>query len=136
MRDVLFRGKRVDNGETVEGFYIFDGFNHYIVKFYTDENAEGTLYPIQEAFEVVPETVEQFIGQTDKNGKRIFDGDILQKDGSKYRVYYYPTFAMYMLTRLPNGGGSNGMITQIFDCKVIGNIHDNPEMLEATQDGT
>lgn len=135
MRDVLFRGKRVDNGEIVEGFYIFDGFNHYIVKFYIDENAEGTLYPVQEAFEVIPETVGQFTGLTDKNGKKIFEGDIITISSAcvcmtgivefhdcGFEVHEYDTYEV--LWYYPD------------ELEVIGNIHDNPEMLEATQDGT
>ena len=140
MREILFRGKRVDNGEIVEGFYIFDGFNHYIVKFYTDENAEGTLYPVQESFEVVPETVGQFTGLTDERGKKISGGDIVRYSerrlgGEDVPVVNVVEFAEggfavnnYFLNHwLWNSIYGN---TQLSDIEVIGNIHDNPELLE------
>lgn len=135
MREYLFRGKCC--GEWIEGSLIHAG--NYVCILQDESKVHPCDFPyldaecgiiVGKAEPVDPETVGQFIGITDKNGKRIFEGDILQKNGCKYRVYYYPTFAMYMLTRLPKGGGSNGMLTQIFDCEVIGNIYDNPELLE------
>lgn len=124
MRDILFRGKRKDNGQFIEGFYIFDGFNHYIVKFYTDENAEGTLYPVQETFEVDPETVGQYTGLTDENGTKVFEGDIIEWDekewGCEHRELVEWNYSLF--SQRKNDWKEF--------CKVIGNIHDNPELLE------
>lgn len=133
VREILFRGKRVDNGEIVEGFYIFDGFNHYIVKFYTDENAEGTLYPVQEAFEVIPETVGQFTGLTDMNGKKIFEGDVVRcirthcdgKEMVGHIVFADCCFCVKDIKTI-----NRPAMDLCGDFEVIGNIHDNPELLE------
>ena len=69
MREILFRGKRIDNGEWVYGYYIAV-FSHSIV------DNRGV------AFEVESKTIGQYTGLTDKNGKKIFEGDICK--GNEY----------------------------------------------------
>ena len=134
MREILFTGKRVDNGEWVEGFYVFVAEHYkpemsrksYIV------SVNNGLY-----FEVIPETVGQYIGVTDKNGKKIFEGNIV-KHKELRRIYMIGcdeysmeyTFLYYHkdLKNIYCGGfvsKSDGK-----SIEVIGNIHDNPELLE------
>ena len=128
----LFRGKRVDNGEWVVGYCVcLNGNRHRI---YT---GCGNYYPGY--FEVIPETVGQCTGLKDKNGKLIFEGDILMftsDDGEKtpYKVKWSTSLAQYIIS----------MGDRIFDTmdywdkwieyyEIIGNTHDNPELLEVKE---
>lgn len=142
MREILFRGKRLDNGEWVEGHYADEPYtkNTYN-RGYILENEKDLFAKLVDL-----RTVGQYTGLTDKNGKKIFEGDVIRV---KYSL------------RLPAGFGDSirtvmhdidFIATVIFDkCRfclekadgevcempldseaveVIGNIHDNPELLE------
>lgn len=127
MREILFRGKRVDNGEWVYGYFVKMLWELIIIPL-EDEN---TVYP------VVPETVGQYTGLTDKNGKKIFEGDIVEltyytlpeERKVMAEVAYEEESAAFVLYSF--GTENKGICGEICNTnKVIGNIYDNPEMLE------
>lgn len=119
MREILFRGKRVDNGEWVYGNYI-----------HTDCYKEANDYIRQnETFghAVDPSTVGQYIGLTEKNGKKIFEGDIVAHvkfpDEPALICWHETGFAIKGLWY------ESDISRYIKHIEVIGNIHDNPELI-------
>ena len=132
-REILFKGKRLDNGEWVEG----DGI-HYP----KSHNWKGTCWidGMQERandwVQVDPETVCQYTGLKDKNGKKIFEGDIIQSLETKETavVQWFPEHSAFMVWCK-----SSNEVGFLYECtksniEVIGNIHDNPELLEQEAD--
>ena len=132
MREILFRGKRTDNGEWFEGFYTCVADVHYILSGIFDSLTNGIINT--RGYKVIPETVCQFTGLYDKNNKKIFEGDIIKgkvHEINGYRVrrgvvkYYGVGFIMNLE---PNSWYDQKNIP--FDCEIIGNIYDNPELLK------
>lgn len=139
MREILFRGKRSDTGDWVKGFYVqkpnpfSEGgkpIRHCIVD----------LPPF--GYDVDPETVGQFTGLTDKNGKRIFEGDIVNMDDEDWSSLGY-TYQICAVRFDDFTGGFEPFSTYDWDsseyirashCEVVGNIYDNPDMLEGGAD--
>ena len=126
MRTILFRGKRKYNGEWVEGFYYKDLWSdnaHYIIY-------DGTDY------EVIPETVGQYTGLEDKNGKRIFEGDIVYcksrlDNANMVIIFECGQFRMVLSENYRSYQTNSGFYdTNCFDKEVIGNIYDTPELLK------
>lgn len=131
MHEILFRGKRVDNGEWVEGYYAPIGEYHYIL------TGRLALVPYLgfEHFLVNPETVGRFSGLTDRNGVKIFEGDIVHVKARSCcftgYVIYWPEEARYACK---TKSGIRYAICARLEFEVIGNIYDNPELLEVSSD--
>jgi len=117
-RPILFRGKRIDNGEWVEGG-IFENLIITAVSSYTDFD------------EVIPDSVGQFTGLTDKNGVKIFEGDIVKDSGERHLLVGWSNkFASFIIDS-KKWAFSHwfGEAVNDKDVEVIGNIHDNTELL-------
>ena len=141
MREILFRGKRIDNGEWIYGF---------LSKSRNIEEKPALLKPCVDYEEkgvmvssiVDPETVGQYTGLTDKNGNKIFEGDIIAYEDETPGQYEYhdSLFINRGVIRFDAGQFyfTNSIAATMddllykgtLDCEVIGNIHDNPELLE------
>lgn len=130
MREILFRGKRVDNGEWVEGFYACVLDTHYIITGRFDSLTNGIIN--SEAYKVDPSTVGQFTGLTDCNGVKIFEGDIVRY-GQRGEVEYNSGSAQFTLN-FTNSTYEGFDKIPFCDCEVLGNIHDSPEPLEVNND--
>ncbi|HCA29323.1 MAG TPA: hypothetical protein DEP23_07070 [Ruminococcaceae bacterium] len=134
-RTILFRGKREDNGEWVEGnLYISNMSGCYILqcKSFAKETKDGLKMGDKVvSFEVLPESVEQYIGLTDKNGVKIFEGDVIRAKGKRVFFIEYCCAITSYAARSTDGGPTapcvNRGTMQVYE--VIGNIHDNPELL-------
>ena len=123
MREILFRGKRVDNGEWIEGYYTNIGKEwHYIL---TGKLIIGLTGMGFEREEVIPETVGQYTGLTDKNGKKIFEGDIVKYENKIYEIKYLEKYARFA----PSNEHSIFMVCAFNHLEVVGNIHDNPGLM-------
>ena len=153
MREILFRGKRTDNGEWVEGYYYKakycrtdDELCDYITVPHPKEYNEPSSHYI-----VNPDTVGQYTGVTDKNGERIFEGDIVKyKEACKFgdNDEMEEAEEQYLCTNIVEfKNGRFFPLPQRCDCEdyffsygsydfeVVGNVHDNPELLRGNNNG-
>lgn len=129
MREILFRGKCKGNGVWVEGFYAC--FNKKESRIYTGyaETDDGDYYP--EWFTVVPETFGQYTGLKDRKGTDIFEGDIVNiiRAEEKGKVEWRENDAAFEVV---GDCLEASFLENLYghDVEVIGNIHDNPELLK------
>ena len=126
----MFRGKRTDNGEWVYGDLVRDNIGGS----YVFPNDAPGLY---REYKVNPETVGEYTGLNDKKGNKVFEGDIIALNPRRFankRVFYYTRCSGFHLTESmdePKPCDINPIFSD--DCgkyEVIGNIHDNPELLK------
>ena len=140
MREILFRAKRIDNGEWVEGNYVKaeliheDGYEHYII----ETMRRGKTY------EIDPETLCQYTGLKDKNGNRIWENNIvlLREEIQDYEWKATVKFGNpnceynwgWQLVPIGECDMNKDILLwidmEIASCEVVGNIFDNPELLE------
>ena len=139
MREVLFRGKRIDGNEWVVGSLYNEGDQDAVIIESLSCYSDGFMQAFGAA--VDPATVGQFTGLLDKNGKRIYEGDIVrcaELINDKITEYTSPVFwddCTFLVRESENcdcclcvfdGNPDRRPLTEI---EVIGNIHDNPELL-------
>jgi uncharacterized phage protein (TIGR01671 family) len=146
MREILFRGKRVDNGEWVEGYFCGKVNKTF---FAPAEDSTQIIDTDLYWHEVIPETIGQYTGLTDKNGRKLFEQDIVKNDWCFACGYSVIKFGQYKPLDMTNDyqqGHLGFYLEHIHEadkrsvrkdilyfannCEVIGNIHDNPELLK------
>ena len=129
MREILFRGKRCDNGEWVQGYYIRADHHWHKHGIHKDwitlgASANGGWFALHNKYAVKAGTVGQFTGLIDKNGKKIFEGDIVKWDELEWGCQHCEVVEWdYSLFAARKHDWKEW-------CEVIGNIHDNPDMTE------
>lgn len=137
MREILFRGKSTGlvNGDSIwiEGGIFKDSRNDQVYILYEIGDADLPM-PKYFAFSpVMPHTVGQFTGLFDKNGTKIFEGDVV-KFGDIIGIINYDTGCYCVKTNKPDWRGRNNPAIDIImneypnEIEIIGNIHDNPEL--------
>ena len=156
MREYLFHGKSKETGEWVEGYYACESnhacfqselkHKHYIFR---DEFMDWNLGGLA-SYEVIPESVGQYTGMKDKNGRKIFEGDIVRcqkrfdrpysdKRKSKrhigvvkYQVRgsHFDYAAEWIVEVEDYGKFVHGAWGDFYDCEVIGNVFENADLLE------
>ena len=133
MREILFKAKRIDNGEWIEGGFCKSSYGRtYIV----GVSKRGYI----DGLEVIPETICQYTGLKDKNGKLIWENDICRRVllptkriKTNFKIAYVPYKCCILAIDLD---GSNitflsDYINNQYEVEVIGNIFDNKELLES-----
>jgi uncharacterized phage protein (TIGR01671 family) len=161
MRDIKFRGKRIDNGEWVYGLFCREVTKSGCTVPCIQKEHESDSGDWIENIEIDGATLGQYTGLKDKNGKEIYEGDILnapvtlnqERFGNRQYYVVGNLDGQYILTvrYIPKlkialrdgyqfgylckilGYGENGYRGEDDDIEVIGNIHDNPELLEVTK---
>lgn len=155
MREILFRGKRLDNSDWVEG-YLYEHEPPLVGIVSEKDEPEASKWFIArtgfadwnmprpvELVEVDPSTVGQYTGLKDKNGKRIFEGDVLKR---YYDDLYADDAVIEHVVWFNNGWCANDVTNMTYEAysifkddvipyaEIIGNIHDNPEFLKEGAD--
>ena len=138
MREILFKAKRIDNGAWVEGYVFDDGFadsKRLFVGGLVIMDYKGTAddrWNVGTAFyEVIPDTICQYTGLTDKNGRKIWEGDVVRCMDTIGKVGWNETHLAYTILADMKGNMQYFYLDEsLSNCtEVIGNIFDNADLL-------
>ena len=125
MREIIFRGKRKDNSKWVLGGFHSHNGKAYIIGISKQEKIDG--------IEVIPETVGQYTGLTDKNGTKIFENDICIVTrpciSVRGKIIFFKGCFIFNEFIFENFFELDRLTINQFEIEVIGNIHNNPELL-------
>lgn len=137
MRTVKFRGKRCSDGKWAYGYFVeshrsWNGHKPHKSWILDSPITNGGWFALMGRTAVDDETVSQFTGLYDKNGKEIYEGDVVKCGDFIYEVCYDGIrFASFVLIRKGDMFKHYfGEAMEATECEIIGNIHDNPELLE------
>lgn len=131
MREILFRGKQKDNNEWIEGYLYITQRGQYEISRYS-KSYDCERYTSV----VIPSTIGQYTGLTDKNGKKIFEGDIIDTPDRLVKVVWFAgnaQFDLHFIRYKDDVTTTNFKGIHMRDLKeyeVIGNIYDNKEILD------
>lgn len=141
MREILFKAKRIDNGEWVEGYYLRDQYHRggKDIIFYRKDSDWFTVY----ADTIDSETLCQFTGLYDKNGNKIWENDIVNHNG-EYATVKFGTYCSSFDCESYNLGFYVDFPEETFyrkelgywrrKAEIAGNVFDNPELLQEKSD--
>ena len=131
MREISFRGKDIKTGEWVCGYLSAENF----ITFPVPDSDPASNIILMQTVEIDPATVGQYTGLKDRNGKKIFEGDIvcLHFGATHPMIAFYDGLGFkfrYSTGGMKTGCWDSDIIHDVCLCEIIGNIYDNPELLE------
>lgn len=137
MREILFRGKCIDNGEWVDGDLIHNDNEDFPMSLIgslilsRDKHDNNISFDGYCLYEVAPATIGQYTGLEDKNGTKIFEGDIVEIrfDRSVCPEVVGEVYFINGGFHIRSSDAGLSLLVYVQYCEIIGNIHDNPELL-------
>ena len=141
-KEILYKAKRVDNGEWVCGLPIYKNYIRVFTEHeYEYEDGRKVKYSTTKDYQVEPKTMCEFIGLIDKNKNKIFEHDIVDYEDYPASDYYRETIIVnqgviefedgaFFVTNRETVEMDDLVYKGVMECTIVGNIFDNPELLE------